>query len=150
MPKVGDPAPDFSLLNSKGEIVKLSDFRGQNVVIAFYPKDNTSVCTAQLCDYRDAWSDFNGSGATILAINNDSVESHKGFQDKYQFPFQLLSDPDRKVAKLYGAAMPIISIVKRAIFIVSKDGRIAFKKTELTPMTRRTSDQLLEALSAIK
>jgi len=146
MPKVGDPAPEFSLPNSQGETVKLSDFRGQNVILAFYPKDNTSVCTAQLCDYRDAWSEFNGSNATILAINTDSVESHKGFQEKYQFPFQLLSDPDRKVAKLYGAAMPIISIVKRAIFIIDQQGRIAFKKTELTPMTRRTSEELLTAL----
>jgi len=149
MPNVGDPAPEFSLPNSNGEIVKLSDFRGQNVVLAFYPKDNTSVCTAQLCDYRDAWSDFNGSNATILAINTDSVESHKGFQEKYQFPFQLLSDPDRKVAKLYGAAMPIISIVKRAIFIIDKQGRIAFKKTELTPMTRRTSEELLTTLRSL-
>jgi len=149
MPKVGDPAPEFSLPNSKGETVRLSDFRGQNVILAFYPKDNTSVCTAQLCDYRDAWSEFNGSNATILAINTDSVESHKGFQEKYQFPFQLLSDPDRKVAKLYGAAMPIISIVKRAIFIIDKQGRIAFKKTELTPMTRRTSEELLTALRSL-
>ena len=94
MPNVGDPAPEFSLPNSKGETVNLSDYRGQNVILAFYPKDNTSVCTAQLCDYRDAWSDFNGSDATILAINTDSVESHKGFQEKYQFPFQLLSDPE--------------------------------------------------------
>jgi peroxiredoxin Q/BCP len=146
MTKVGDPAPDFSLPNSKGETVKLSNFRGQNVILAFYPKDNTSVCTAQLCDYRDAWSDFNGSNATILAINTDSVESHKGFQEKYQFPFELLSDPDRKVAKVYGAAMPIISIVKRAIFIIDKEGQIAFKKTELTPMTRRTSEELLATL----
>ena len=150
MPKVGDEAPDFTLPNSDNENIKLSDYRGYNVVVAFYPKDNTSVCKAQLCDYRDAWSDFNGGDAVVLAINNDSVESHKGFQDKYQFPFQLLSDPDRKVAKLYKAAMPFVNMVKRAIFIVDKKGRIAFKHTELTPMTRRTSEELLGVLRSLK
>jgi len=150
MPKVGDEAPDFTLANSENENIKLSDYRGYNVIVAFYPKDNTSVCTAQLCDYRDAWSDLNGGDAVVLAINNDSVESHRGFQDKYQFPFQLLSDPDRKVAKLYKAAMPFINMVKRAIFIVDKKGKIAYKHTELTPMTRRTSEELLGVLRELK
>ena len=150
MSKVGDPAPDFSLPNGNGETINLSDYHGKNVVVAFYPKDNTSVCTAQLCDYRDAWSDFNGSDAAILAINNDSVESHKGFQQKYQFPFQVLSDPDRKVAKLYGAAMPIINMVKRAVFIIDKQGNIAYKHIELIPTTRRRSDELLKVLRSMK
>ncbi|HZS45543.1 MAG TPA: peroxiredoxin [Blastocatellia bacterium] len=147
--KVGEIAPDFSLPNSNNETVTLSDYRGHNVVLAFYPKDNTGVCTAQLCDYRDAWADFNGMDAVLLAINTDSVQSHKGFQDKYQFPFQLLSDPDRKVAKQYKSAMPFINIVKRAIFVVDKTGRIAYKHTELTPMTRRTSDEILKVLQSM-
>src|SRR5947209_19951395 len=111
MLNVGDKAPDFALPDSEGQPVKLSDFRGRNVVVAFYPADETTVCTKQLCDYRDAWADFSQSDAAVLAISTDSVESHKKFKEDNHFPFPLLSDPARIAGKAYGAAMPLVKIM---------------------------------------
>src|ERR1700742_2476534 len=94
----GKPAPDFELPSDTGETVKLSDLRGKPVVLYFYPKDNTSGCTTQACAIRDAWSEFQATGAVVLGVSPDSVSSHEGFKADYSLPFTLLADPEHTVA----------------------------------------------------
>ena len=98
----GKKAPDFTLLRDGGEEVSLSDFRGQKVVLYFYPKDNTSGCTTQACEFRDQHPDFQKVDTVILGVSPDSVRSHQGFRDKHELPFPLLADTEHKVAEAYG------------------------------------------------
>ncbi len=101
--EIGDKAPAFKLKNDRGETVKLAQFKGQKVVLYFYPKDDTPGCTAQACDFRDNMMALQGADAIALGISPDSVESHAKFKKKYALNFALLSDPDHQVAELYGA-----------------------------------------------
>ncbi len=98
----GTIAPDFTL-EARGGAVTLSDYRGQTVVLYFYPKDDTPGCTTEACNFRDDYSEIIAAGATVLGVSPDSVRSHDRFKLKYELPFPLLSDPDHKVAELYGA-----------------------------------------------
>src|SRR5687768_5369277 len=100
--KPGDPAPDFEAVNDQDEKVKLSDFRGKRVVLYFYPKDNTSGCTAQACGFRDAYPQIEDKNAVVLGVSADSVKSHQGFKSKYSLPFPLIVDADHKIAEAYG------------------------------------------------
>ena len=99
----GTPAPDFSLSDQNGETRRLSDFRGQKVVLYFYPKDNTSGCTKQACGFAELYPQFREKGAVVIGVSRDSVASHKKFEEKYGLPFTLLSDPDHAVTEQYGA-----------------------------------------------
>ena len=99
----GTRAPDFALEASGGEQVSLSDYRGQTVVLYFYPKDDTPGCTTEACNFRDDYSEIIAAGAVVLGVSPDSVKSHDRFKNKYELPFPLLSDPEHKVAELYGA-----------------------------------------------
>jgi len=104
MLKEGDQAPlDIELLNQDGELVKLADFKGNKIVIYFYPKDDTPGCTTEAKNFRDSIKEYEGKGITIMGISADSVSSHKKFQEKYELPFILLSDPKKKAAKIFGA-----------------------------------------------
>jgi peroxiredoxin Q/BCP len=100
-PIIGKKAPAFSLKTDQGETVKLSDFIGKNVVLYFYPKDDTPGCTKEACDFRDNLKSFKKTDTVILGVSGDSVEKHTRFKDKYSLPFTLLSDPDFKVCKAY-------------------------------------------------
>lgn len=102
MIKEGDVAPDFTTRDAQGNTVKLSDFRGQKVVIYFYPKDDTPGCTKQACSFRDADSELAEKGIKVLGVSLDSEESHQQFASKYSLPFTLLSDTDHSVADLFG------------------------------------------------
>lgn len=99
----GDKAPDFELQSDDGETVRLSELRGSKVILYFYPKDNTSGCTTEACDFRDRLPEIEDQGAVVLGVSPDSIESHQKFKAKYGLPFALLSDPDHKVAEVYGA-----------------------------------------------
>jgi thioredoxin-dependent peroxiredoxin len=99
---VGDKAPDFTLPTDGGSTVKLSDLKGGNVVLYFYPKDDTSGCTAEACAFRDLFPNFRGIDATVIGISRDSVASHDKFKKKYKLPFVLASDEDGKVTARYG------------------------------------------------
>ena len=101
--KEGKKAPAFTLSDSQGKSVSLDDFAGRNVVLYFYPKDDTPGCTKEACGFRDHWKDIQKSGTVVLGVSADSGESHQKFATKYKLPFTLLSDPDRKVMKTYGA-----------------------------------------------
>lgn len=101
MLEVGTMAPDFTLLNQNGEEISLSQYRGQKVILYFYPKDNTPGCTKQACGFAQLYPDFVKKGAVILGVSKDSVKSHKKFEEKYQLPFTLLSDPDLVAIQAY-------------------------------------------------
>lgn len=102
MLKEGSKAPAFTLPNEKGKKVSLKDFEGQKVVLYFYPKDMTSGCTKEACDFRDAHPDFKKIKAVVLGVSPDSIDSHKKFAEKYELPFTLLSDENKKVLEKYG------------------------------------------------
>ena len=99
--KIGNTAPDFTLKDGEGNDWTLSNYKGRTVVLLFYPGDNTPVCTAQLCSVRDHWSEYQATGAEVVGISTDTVESHQDFAEKNQLPLRLLSDADRKVSEQY-------------------------------------------------
>src|SRR5215472_10629614 len=100
--KVGDRAPDFSVMNDQGEKVKLSDFRGKKVVLYFYPKDDTPGCTKEACSFRDGWSAFGRRKIEVLGVSAQDEKSHKKFAEKFDLPFRLLADADRQIVQAYG------------------------------------------------
>ena len=100
--EINTTAPDFELSDQNGDLHKLSDYRGQRLVLYFYPKDDTPGCTAEACSFRDNYSVFKPNGIAILGVSADSAKSHANFQEKYQLPFTLLSDTDHAVSEAYG------------------------------------------------
>ncbi|MGG7048951.1 MULTISPECIES: thioredoxin-dependent thiol peroxidase [unclassified Campylobacter] len=128
--KDGDMAPNFSLENSDGVSVNLKDFVGKNVILYFYPKDNTPGCTTQACEFSALYDDFISADSIIVGVSPDSVKSHAGFSTKQNLKHILLSDPDKEVAKLYGVwqvrknyGKEYLGIV-RTTFVIGKDGKI--------------------------
>jgi peroxiredoxin Q/BCP len=99
---IGDKAPNFSCKNEKGELVSLKDFKGKNLVLYFYPKDDTPGCTAEACDLRDNYQNFLSKGFEILGVSPDNEKKHQKFIDKHELPFSLLADEDHAVAEAYG------------------------------------------------
>ncbi|MEE3234745.1 MAG: thioredoxin-dependent thiol peroxidase [Candidatus Latescibacterota bacterium] len=128
MVEEGKKAPGFSLPNATGETINLSDFKGQNVVLYFYPKDNTPGCTKQACGFRDASEEYDAVNAVVIGISPDNEASHQKFRDKFELPFLLLADPDRKAIEAYGVWKEKNMYgkkymgVERSTFIIDKDG----------------------------
>jgi peroxiredoxin Q/BCP len=126
----GIPAPDFELLDDTGTPCKLSDYRGRNVVLYFYPKDDTPGCTREACNFRDDYSAYERAGVVILGVSPDSVESHVKFKKKFQLQFPLLADEGHKVCDLYGVWGPKKFMgrsyegVLRTTFLVDENGTI--------------------------
>ncbi len=118
MLKVGDLAPDFTLLDSEGREVSLSALRGRRVVLYFYPKDNTAGCTRQACAFAGAYDAYEKRNIAVVGISRDSAASHKKFKEKYSLPFTLLSDPDHAVTEAYGAWQEKVMCGKRAMGVV--------------------------------
>lgn len=131
MLKAGDKAPAFSLRSDTGESIALKDLKGKPVVLYFYPKDDTSGCTVEACEFRDSWREVKKSGAVVLGLSPDSVDSHQKFRMKYSLPFPLLADQGHKVAEVYGAWGEKSMYgrkyrgILRTTFLIGKDGRIA-------------------------
>ncbi|MDM5328516.1 thioredoxin-dependent thiol peroxidase [Neobacillus sp. CF12] len=129
--ELGNQAPDFELLASNGEKVKLSDFKGKNVVLYFYPKDMTPGCTTQACDFRDFHQNFAELDCIIIGISPDPIEKHEKFIDKYKLPFLLLFDEDHRVSDLYEVWRLKKNFgkeymgIERSTFVIDKDGKIA-------------------------
>jgi peroxiredoxin Q/BCP len=119
----GTAAPDFELPDQHGNLVRLSQYRGNcPVVIYFYPKDDTSGCTVQACGFRDDFAKFQAAGAEVIGISGDSVESHLRFASKYKLPFTLLSDKGGRVRKLYGVKKTLGLIPGRVTFTIDRAG----------------------------
>jgi thioredoxin-dependent peroxiredoxin len=127
----GKPAPDFELTSDEGSKVKLSDFRGQPVVLYFYPKDDTPGCTVEACQFRDEYSRFRERGAVILGVSPDDEVSHVKFKQKHQLPFTLLADPEHEVSETYGAwgernfAGRKYMGIKRSTFVIDAKGNVS-------------------------
>ena len=123
--KVGDKLPDFSAKDTNGNLFNSKDYIGkQSLVIYFYPKDETKVCTQQACSFRDNYQEFKDLGAEVIGISADSVQSHVKFKSKFNLPFILLSDNDKKLRKLFGVENDFLIIPGRQTFVVDKNGFI--------------------------
>jgi peroxiredoxin Q/BCP len=120
---IGDLAPNFTLPSQNGENVTFSQFRGKkNVVLYFYPKDETPGCTREACTFRDSYELFTDLGAEVVGVSADTVKSHKAFAEHHNLPFTLLSDMDNAVRKLYGATSTLGFIPGRVTFVIDKKG----------------------------
>ena len=151
---VGDPAPDFRLPSTEGREISLKEFRGKkNVVLYFYPKDDTPGCTKEACSFRDERPKFDKKDAVILGVSFDDLASHAKFVEKYRLPFTLLSDSDKEVASAYGVYKEKSMYgrtymgIERSSFVIGKDGRIAavYRKVKVDGH----SDEILAALSSL-
>jgi peroxiredoxin Q/BCP len=125
MLKVGDSAPEFSALDQHGATLTLGSLlaRGR-LILYFYPKDFTPVCTAQACTFRDAAADLLTLSANVVGVSGDSEVSHRRFAEKHGVPFSLIADPERRIIKLYGAAMPILNRTLRVTYVIDTDRHI--------------------------
>jgi peroxiredoxin Q/BCP len=135
-PAVGSPAPAFKLQDQSGKSHALSDYKGQWVVLYFYPKDNTPGCTTQACEFRDNSFAYRELGAVILGISVDDVASHKAFSEQHSLPFPILADSDKSVTTAYGTLKEYVGIAKMArrdTFIIDPQGRIAKHYQDVKP-----------------
>jgi len=146
-PNAGDPAPDFELEGTGGRF-RLSDHRGERVVLLFYPGDNTPVCTRQFCSYRDNAEAFGALDATVVGISSQSVDSHESFAAEHGLNVPLLADEDSSVAKSYGAHAPVIG-TKRAAIIVDEEGVVRYRHDHLLGLDFQSVDDIREALESV-
>lgn len=152
MLETGIKAPDFTLLNQDGESVTLSQYLGKKVILYFYPKDNTPGCTKQACGFAQLYPDFHEKGAVILGVSKDSVKSHKKFQEKYQLPFTLLSDPELHVIQAYDVwkeknmyGKKVMGVV-RTTYLINEEGIIEKAYTKVK--AAQNPEDMLEVLNA--
>lgn len=125
--KTGDKAPDFEAETDKEEKIRLSEFeRKSNVVLYFYPKDNTSTCTKEACSFRDNLARLTPYGISILGVSTDSVTSHQRFRDKYDLNFPLISDKNKEIARTYGVLPRGKQTAQRTTFLIDKEGKIRY------------------------
>lgn len=139
----GHAVPDFTAKNQDGKEIRLSDFKGKPVLIYFYPKDDTPGCTQEACTLRDDYSQFQKQGAVILGVSRQDEKSHQEFKKKYHLPFDLLVDPDGKIAESLGVGtMPIIGFHKRQSLLIGPDGKLSKFYSDVDP--REHSRKVLE------
>ncbi len=150
MPNIGQPAPDFELLNQEGQTVRLSDYRGKKVVIFAFPKANTGGCNAQACAFRDELPRIQSNNAVVLGVSTDSVETLKGWKQSKKLQYDLLSDSDHKFLEAWGAwGIPVISIIKipmamRSYWVIDEQGIVISAQVGVGP-----TDSVEKALKAI-
>ena len=153
-PRAGDVAPDFRLPSTRGKEITLKEFRGKDVILYFYPKDDTPGCTAEACSFRDHESDLTKEHAVVLGVSADSLESHEKFRDKHNLNFPLLSDTTADVAKMYGVWKEKNMYgrrtwgIARTTYWIGADGRV--KKVWKKVDTARHADEVLEELRAAR
>jgi peroxiredoxin Q/BCP len=141
--QVGDQAPDFTLPTQSGENFRLKDHIGERVtVLYFYPKDNTSGCTAEACAFRDQYEVFTDAGADVIGISSDSVDRHAGFADKHSLPFTLLSDQGGKTRKAYGVPGVLGVIPGRVTYVIDRSGVVRQVFSSMTNIDGHVNDAL--------
>jgi len=150
MLKPGSKAPAFDLPSDAGQSVKLADLEGRKVVLYFYPKDDTTGCTVEACEFRDRWADVKQTGAVVLGVSPDGVRSHEKFKAKFKLPFPLLADEDHRVAEQYGVWGEKSMYgrkyfgIRRTTFLIDETGRIAKVFEKVKP--KGHAQEVLEAL----
>ena len=144
--EVGSVAPDFTLAGTGSKNFSLSQFRGQTVVLVFYPGDETLVCTKQLCSYNDELQQFANVNAQILAISAQDIASHEKFSAKQGYKFPLLADTDKQVANLYGV-VGTFGIPRRSVFVIDQQGVVKYAHRAILGVTFRPVEELIEAVA---
>lgn len=144
---VGSEAPDFTLPSTQGDVTLSSYLRDGPVLLVFYPKDGSAVCTRQLCDYRDNLDMFQGLGVRVLAISTDSESSHRDFAEQKSLPFPLLSDARGRVAASY-RALNLLGFAKRAVVLVGGDGLVKWSRTDMA-LFHQSAKDLREVLTGL-
>jgi peroxiredoxin Q/BCP len=149
----GKAAPPFELPDAEGREVSLADFAGRDVVVYFYPRDDTPGCTKEACGFRDGWKELQKRGVVVLGVSPDSAASHQKFRSKYKLPFPLLSDPDKKVMKKYGAfgekvlyGKKTLGVIRSTVWI-GPDGKVR-RHWKRVAKAEAHPEQVLEALRA--
>jgi len=147
----GKSAPDFTLNDASGKPVSLKDFGGKNLILYFYPKDDTPGCTKEACGFRDGWSDLKKAGVVVVGVSADDAASHQKFIKKYRLPFPLLSDPDRKMMTTYGAygekmmyGKKTIGVIRSTVWI-GPDGKVK-RHWKKVASAEKHPEQVLEAV----
>ncbi len=154
MPRVGQPAPDFELRNQDGKLVRLSDYRGQRVVLFAFTKAGTPGCTAQACAFRDEFDDLRAANAVVLTVSADSVESLAGFKRSRSLPYDLLSDPERTMLKAWGAyggfgVGPIkLPMTAHSLWIIDEQGVIVAEHIGVPPGAVKEALRVLQSMPA--
>jgi peroxiredoxin Q/BCP len=144
---VGDTAPDFTLPSTEGEI-RLADRLGdRDVLLVFYPGDDTPVCTKQLCDYQEHMGVFEDLGVDVLGINPQSLDSHRRFAKRHSLGFPLLADEDKSVCRAYGA-LGLLGTAKRALVLIGSDGKVRYSRADL-PIFHRSASELEEIIEGL-
>ncbi|MBI3652114.1 MAG: peroxiredoxin [Acidobacteria bacterium] len=141
---VGEAVPDFELLDSNGQPWRLSEHRGKVVALVFYPKDETPVCTKQMCSMRDNWADYEASGAQVVAVSVGTVEQHRKFAAHYNLPQTLLADENGEVSKLLNVKS-LFGGSQRAVLVIDQQGVIRYRKSVM-PIFRPSDDEVLTAI----
>ena len=145
---VGANAPNFTLKDGDGREWRLSEQKGRVVVLRFYPGDETPVCTKQMCSVRDNWEQYQETGAEVVGVSTDSVESHKKFAEHHSLPLRLLSDPDRRVSEMYGAKSWLPGRSARSVVVIDAEGRVRHNKAQSLSLFRPKDDEVLAAIRA--
>ena len=151
-PDIGQAAPDFSAAwadasGPRSTPVSLASLRGKVVVLAFYPKDRTSGCTAELTKFRDQYSTLFGEGVVVLPISADSIPSHVSWASEMKFPFALVSDPQLAAAELYGSHVAGRPVANRTVFVIGKDGRVAWREMKFNALNEEAYTALAAAVA---
>ena len=147
---INAPAPDFSLKDGNGDEWRLSDQRGKVVVLLFYPGDETPICTRQMCSVRDRWDDYVATGAEVVGISSDSVESHRKFAAHHNLPLRLLSDADGVASILYGARSLIPGKVARSVFVIDAQGILRYSDVRKLGLIKPKDDVIIAAIKTAK
>jgi thioredoxin-dependent peroxiredoxin len=145
---INTPAPDFSLKDGSGNDWRLSDHRGKVVVLLFYPGDETPICTRQMCSVRDRWDDYLATGAEVVGISSDSIDSHRKFAEHHNLPLRLLSDSDGAVSNLYGARSLIPGKVARSVFVIDAQGILRYSDVRPLGLFKPKDDATIAAIRA--
>jgi thioredoxin-dependent peroxiredoxin len=141
---VGSTAPDFELKDESGKPWRLSDQRGKVVAMVFYPRDETPVCTKQMCSMRDRWTEYESTGAEVVAISVGTVESHKKFSEHHGLPQRLLADERREVTRLFNVKS-LLGGSQRAVIVIDPNGIIRHRKSVI-PIFRPSDDEVINAI----
>ena len=141
---VGNAAPDFELKDQSGKPWRLSEQKGKVVAMIFYPRDETPVCTKQMCSMRDRWADYESTGAEVVGVSIGTVDSHKKFAEHHGLPQRLLADERGDVTRLY-KMNSLLGVSQRAVVVIDQNGVIRYRKTVI-PIFRPSDDEVINAI----